>query len=149
MDNQKNRLEGKAFEEVFKNQSQSCGLLCIQNKLTAKHIPGGRMLVEKSNLDFTIANQRGKVAFVDTKSFVGSSFCCSEINPSQVERAVLYNDFSIPSGFVVLFRRDKMVCFYTGKQVQAGHNRSFHPHDGLYLGLLWKFDLSLILDKTT
>lgn len=143
-----NRLEGKSFEEIFKSQAQRCGLLVLPNRLTARYIQGGRVLMEKSNLDFMVSNQMGTVGFLDAKSFAGSKFSFSEIEPHQLDRAVLYNDYSIPSGFVVFFRAEKVVCFYSGRQIQQkGIGNSFSFHEGLYLGGFWNFDLGLVLSK--
>jgi penicillin-binding protein-related factor A (putative recombinase) len=142
----KNHEDGKTFEKILKNQGMRCGLLVLKNNLSAKYIQGGRVLLEKSNLDFMIANQRGVVGFFDAKSFDGDSFKFSEISPHQLERAKLYNDYEIPAGFVVFFRELKKVFFYSGKaMITKGPNNSFSPEDGVLLGNLWQFNLSLIL----
>lgn len=149
MDVEKNRLEGKSFEEVFIFQAQHRGLLVKKNNLMAKYIRGGRIQLEKSDLDFMLANQSGRVGFFDAKSFAGESFYFSNINPSQIERAKLYNEYQIPSGFVVFLRAIKKVYFYSGLQIHvAGPNNSFGVGDGLLLGTLWDFDLRLALGNT-
>lgn len=143
---EQNRLEGKSFEEIIKSQGHRCGLLVKPNKLTAKFIPGGRTLLEKSNLDFMLANQMGKVGFFDAKSFAGSSFGFSDINEHQLEKAVLYNEYRIPAGFLVFFRAEKAVSFFSGKHIQkSGPGTSMKFGEGIYLGQFWSFDLGLVL----
>lgn len=142
---EKNRLEGKSFEEVLQYQAKRCGLLVQKNHLSAKYIAGGKVKIEKSNLDFMLANQQGRVAFVDAKSFEGSSFNFSMISENQLKRAALYNEYSIPSGFVVFFRTDQVVCFFSGKYIQMiGARNSINVTQGTYLGKLWNFDLGLV-----
>lgn len=142
----KNKDFGNEFESILKAQAQRNGLLIEKNHLTAKFLPGGRVKLQKSKLDFMIADQKGRVGCIDAKSFAGNSFNFSDITKHQLEKACLYNDYSIPSGFVVFFRDHKIVVFYSGKVIlKSGPDTSLTAMDGLYLGKFWEFDLSLIL----
>lgn len=142
------RVEGKSFEEVLTYHGKRHGLLVIQNKLTAKYMGGGRIQVEKSNLDFMISDNLGNVGFVDAKSFKDDSFSYSEISPHQIERADLYNCYKIPAGFVVFFRSTKNVYFFSGMQIKlSGPKNSFRPGNGLLLGPWHDFDLKLVLEQ--
>lgn len=144
----KNRDEGRSFEQVFEFQAKRRGLLVIQNYLTARHVPERGLMAMKSNLDFMVSSQAGRVGYFDTKSFTGLSFAYSKLNQAQVERAKLYNDYSIPSGFVVLFSDTKNVIFYSGKRIlNVGCGSSFEEKDGINLGKLWSFDPRIALGQ--
>lgn len=141
-----NRLEGNAFEDIFKSQGHRCGLLVLQNHLTARYTRH-KVMLQKSNLDFMVSNQRGIVGFFDTKSFLKTRFSYSDIDPHQIERAVLYNDYKIPAGFVVYFRKMKKVFFYSGHVIRdLGTGKSFGAEEGAYLGDVWDFKLRRLLD---
>lgn len=142
-----NRLEGKFFEELFKKRAQMNGLLARKNHLTAI-VTGfnGRVNVVKSELDFTLINQDGRCGFFDCKSFGGDRFSHSFLNPKQIERAVLYNDWNVPSGFVFYFRKTNQIVFYSGKHIESvGPKNSFGPEDGQLLGRAELFDLKPLL----
>lgn len=144
-----NRNEGKAFENVFETQCRYNGILPIKNQLTAKFINGGRVVLEKSNLDYTLI-RKSVVAFADCKSFAEDSFTYSEIavRPQQLERAVLYNEHGVAAGFVVWHRKSHRVVYYHGGYIfHKGPGNSFLPTEGVLLGNLQKFNTQLIFDS--
>lgn len=141
-----NQQEGKLFEELFTKQAQRAGFLVQKNLLSAKFTWGGRTQLVKSQLDFTLADQTGKVGFFDTKSYGKDFFTFSDLDPKQVERALLYNEWSIPSGFVVWFRPSNRVVFFSGRLItQRGSRSRFQSLDGVSLGSFERFDLKLAL----
>lgn len=124
------------------------GLFPLQNYLTARYIFKNNYKVVKSNLDMTLISTEGQVGFFDCKSFEAEFFTYSDLNPDQVKRAVLYNNWKVPSGFVILFRPINRISFFTGQQiVQAGPGSRFLPLDGLELGRLESFDLRPLFKK--
>lgn len=142
-----NKQNGKIFEELFKACAKRQGLLCIQNHLTARMVYKGRLQVVPGELDFKICSQDGRVAYLDCKSFGKSYFTFSDLSrPHQVERAVLYNDFKVPAGFVVWFRPTNQVVFFSGKLIQnSGRGARFLPVNGQLLGRFEDFDLRQIV----
>lgn len=143
-----NKLQGDAFEEVFELQARLSGLYFEKNNLTARFIPGRRPIIIKSELDYKLINQLGCVGYFDCKSYANSFFDYSALNEKQVERAVHYNDWRVPSGFVVWFRSINIVVFFSGHAIMARGPRSrFVPAHGLTLGPFEKFDLKPLLSK--
>ena len=142
----KNRAEGNAFEKLFLLQSRRNGLLATKNNLTAKYLPTGRLLVEKSELDYRLVNQAGRVGYFDCKSFAESHFTYSTIDVEQIKRAATHNFWSVPAGFVIWFRAVDVVAFFSGRQIEKEGPRSrFEFNHGLKLGKFHEFDLRLLL----
>lgn len=141
-----NREQGKAFEELFIRQAQRNGLLVIKNWYTAKFTYTGRLQVVPGELDFKIANQKGRVGYFDCKTYGEDHFIYSDLDKDQVERAVTYNHYRIPSGFIVWFRKSNVVAFYSGHAVKRiGPGSRFLPSDGQRLGSYEEFDLKPLL----
>ena len=137
-----NKAEGRLFESLFARQAQIEGLLVIKNHLSCRMLYKGRVQVIPGQLDFTLANRDGRVAYVDCKSFEGFSFSHSKLTPHQVERAALYNDWNIPSGFIVHFRKTGQIVFFRGSVIhKTGPGNSFHSGHGTILGCWHRFDL--------
>lgn len=142
-----NQAVGAAFEEIFIKQARLNGLLPMKNHLTAKFVGAGRTQLLKSELDFTLISQDGRVAFIDCKSFQGDHFKYSQLDSKQIERAVMYNSWQVPSGFVTYFRATREVCYYSGQTIlDTGSRARFESVHSLSLGLLEKFDLRKILN---
>jgi hypothetical protein len=140
-----NRLEGKVFEDLFFKHAQMSGLLALKNHLQAKATWGGNFQVIKSDLDYRLITQDGRVGYFDCKSFKKDFFIYSELKEAQVTRAALYNEWNVPSGFVVFFREKRAVCFYTGLEIAAKGERSrFSFDEGQILGGWENFDLKLL-----
>lgn len=146
--NEKNRSNGKHWEDVLFKRAQMNGLLPKRNYLTARFIFKNKYKIMKSNLDLTIISPAGLVGFFDAKSFDKDYFTFSTINPDQVTTASEYNQWRVPSGFLVLFRTINKVVFFSGFEIKAGgpHFRFDHTM-GLYLGRLENFDLKLLFQK--
>lgn len=137
-----NREEGLAFEALFLRQARRLGLLAIPNHLTCQRGRGGRIIVLKSELDFKLLFPGGGVGYFDCKSFHGSAFRYSDLDEKQIQRARLYNEWGVPSGFVVLFRAAKRVELFTGEAIiWRGPGNSFHAGEGVDLGPWHDFDL--------
>ena len=147
--NIKNQAEGKGFEDIFERQGRSCGLLIIKQPLACRPIGGGKLIPMKSDLDFKVISRLGDVAYIDTKSFTGDYFTYSDLNPKQVERACLYNEWNVPSGFVVWLRGANQVVYYPGHWVRtAGPRSRFAATTGVLLGNIQKFNLELVVTFT-
>jgi hypothetical protein len=139
-----NRLNGAGWELILVKRARSKGLLALKNALSARPIGGNRFVPVKSRLDFDVIRRDGRVAYIDCKCFY-DRFNFSDINAKQLERALLYQNWSIPSGFVVLFRKTDEVVFYSATSLaKIGSGNSFGPDEGLSLGHLSSFDLGLI-----
>lgn len=142
----KNKSEGDIFEELFLKQAQRNGLLPIKNPLSARHTYSGRVQLLKSDLDYKLISQSGRVGFFDCKSFQGAHFDHSAIEPDQIKRAATYNYWNVPSGFVVWFRGINVISFFTGAQIATkGPRTSFRPPEGQILGKFDGFDLKRLL----
>lgn len=143
---EKGRTEGSAFQDLFEKQSKRNGLLAIRNHYTAKYQYSGTISVVKSELDYKLINQKGSVGYFDCKSFQQDHFTYSMIDEKQIERACLYNEWNVRSGFVVWLREINRVVFYSGHIIKGrGPGNRFESHDGLHLGKFESFDLRLLL----
>jgi len=141
-----NKENGSLFESMFKARAQINGMLCEKNHLTARYLPGGRVKVVKSELDYRVVTQDGKVGYFDCKTLSGHSFTYSMIDEAQLERSVTHNYWRVPSGFIVWFRSSNQIVFYKGADIKLkGAGCSFEATDGRLLGRIENFDLKLIM----
>lgn len=141
-----NRDQGALFEAMFKKRAQINGMFAEKNNLAARRLPGGRILVLKSDLDYKLINQAGRVGFFDCKSFIGNKFTYSQLDPDQLKKSETYNYYNVPSGFVVWFRlTNEIVYFNAFKITQRGQGASFTALDGITLGSIENFDLKPLL----
>ena len=124
------------------------GLLALPNHLTAKATYGGNFKVVKSDLDYRLITQNGDVGFFDCKNFAGDSFPYSQISENQIQRAILYNEWRVPSGFVVFFRKVMSVCFFSGIDLEGKERGRMSYLDGVLLGSWDSFDLKLLFTDT-
>lgn len=144
-----NRLHGRAFEEIFEKRAQSNGLLPTKIPSAARFLYKGRIQVIKSDLDYRLIRRSdGRVGYFDCKCYTGSHFVHSDLSSDQVERAVLYNECRVPSGFVVWFRATDQVAFYSGTRVQELGPRTRFTVDNarLRLGTIQDFDLRPLME---
>jgi penicillin-binding protein-related factor A (putative recombinase) len=136
---------GDFFEKAVEKWARYCGLLPKKHNLSAKYIGKGRVKVVKSQLDFHFCSQSGQVGFFDCKTYEGDSFAYSQIDPKQLEQAVLYNEWRVPAGFLIWFRKHNIVVFFSGQQINIkGPRSSFVPAEGLKLGSIERLDLKLL-----
>jgi hypothetical protein len=143
-----NKRAGTSFEDIFSRQAQLQGFLVMPNHTPCRFIPGGRAIPIKGELDFKLIDQSGRVGFFDCKSFQEDFFTYSDLDEKQIERAVLYNEWSVPSGFVVYFRKTNQVYFYNGHVIDLkGPRERFDKSDGISLGTIFKFRPSIIMDQ--
>lgn len=140
-----NKAEGRIFEDLFEGQGQRAGILVIKNHLTARFLPRGRVKVVKSELDWKIVSPEGRVAFIDTKSWGRERIGFNEFDEAQMKRAVLYNEWNVPAGFVCWWRTQNIITFLAGQDIAwRGPGNSFAPEDGVYLGRFENFALEPI-----
>ena len=137
------REEGKIFELVFERQARRLGLLPIKNHLTCKFVPNRRPLILKSELDYKLVEKKtGRIGYFDCKSYGKDFFTYSELDPEQVKRAALYEEWNVPSGFVVFFRPTSTVRFFTASYVlKKGPGNRFSVNEGVGLGRWDNFEL--------
>lgn len=144
-----NRTQGIDWEGEFTRRARLCGFLPEKNHLTAKYIPNRRPLISKSELDFKLIAKDGTVGFFDCKSFDGDRFTYSDLSEHQRKRARWYNEWCVPSGFVIWLRKPNVVAFYSGHAIALkGPRTSFTALDGLRLGPIQSFDLRPIMRRT-
>jgi penicillin-binding protein-related factor A (putative recombinase) len=144
-----NQRLGKAFEDVFFKQAQLSGFLPIKNHIACQHTFNGRMVPvkeRKGELDYRLISQSGKVGWFDCKTFEDDFFTFSQLMPEQVDMASLYNEYKIPAGFVVYFRKTNSVCYFPGSRIaKKGPGSRFDKTDAHFLGSLFKFSLKTLL----
>lgn len=143
-----NRDEGAYFEGVFEFHAKRCGMYPKKNYLTARHQGySGRVKVLKSNLDYTLITQEGRVGYFDCKSFQGENFTYSMIDIDQLKLADTYFYWNVPTGFIVWLRQINKVVFYTPRKIiMKGARNSFGVEDGLLLGSLESCDLRPVMN---
>lgn len=144
-----NAQNGKLFEERFLKQARLNGLLARKNPVSAKFNWNGRLqLVKGHHLDYTISNQKGKVGFFDCKSYGRNYFDFSAIDEDQLTLSAMWNDWKVPSGFVIWFRPADAIYFFKGTAiVSRGPGSRFLPSEGRYLGSISNFDLKPLLSR--
>lgn len=140
-----NKNQGAFFERVFEVQAKRALMLCQKQALAFRYLKGGKILPVRAELDFSLINQAGQVCYVDCKTFAGDKFTFGQLNETQLKRAVRYNAWGIPSGFVVHFLGTGDVYYYMGQEVaRLGPRTRFDARNGRKLGVLMRFDLNLI-----
>lgn len=106
------------------------------------------MRLISADLDFKLIQKGGRVAYVDCKCFKLEKFHYSNLNPRQIERALLYRNWGIPSGFLVWLMKKNEIVYYDGVVVfDKGPGSGFCSSDGLLLGSFEKFDLKRIFSE--
>ena len=111
------------------------GMLALKNELAFVYRAGGDMRPIRADLDFRLIKSDGKVAFVDTKSFAGEYFTYSQLDPRQLQRALVYATHRVPAGFVVWLNKADQVVFYSAHVVaEAGPGSRFTAAQGVLLG---------------
>lgn len=142
------REEGANFEDLFVRQARRNGLTPIKNYLSAKIGWNGRIILLPSDLDFKLVTPKGVIGYFDCKTFAEDYFTYADIDEDQLERAALYRDLKVPSGFVVFFRQSNEVVFFTARAITLkGPRNRFTSSDGRFLGTYEDFDLRPILKK--
>lgn len=143
-----NREYGKLFESVFERMARYSGLLPLKNPLAARFIGKDRLKLIKTDLDFRLITRQGRTGFFDCKTFIKPYFDYSRIDSSQLERAILYNFWMVPSGFVVWFRTINDIRFYSGAMLDAiGPGNRIKPEMGVPLGKLETLQLGRLFSE--
>lgn len=144
----KNRKRGADFEEIFKRIAGFQHVLVLHNWLTARYTfykGSTHLQVVKGELDFRMIKRNGDVAYIDCKCYQDVKFNYSMLDEHQINRAVLYNEWNVPSGFVVMFVPVNRLVFFTGQMIaKKGPGNSFGYQEGILLGTMTKCDMELI-----
>jgi hypothetical protein len=142
--NNQNRRNGSGWEGIIQRRAFMSGMLAKKVGLSA--ILNGKTAVPvRSFLDFQIISRDGRVAFLDAKCWEKAYFTYSDINVVQLDRALEYNKWNVPAGFLCLFRKSNEVAYFPGSWIASrGPRTRFNPGDGIELGQLMDFDLNLI-----
>jgi hypothetical protein len=139
------KAAGTTFEKVFERACQLSGLWAEPNHIKARRGWKGRLQELKSNLDFTVIDRSGRVAFIDAKTFQGDFFTYSDIPEHQRQLAARYNAHQVSAGFVVWFRRQNAVIFVSGALLEAlGPGSRLTPGHGVNLGSWGNFDIGKV-----
>lgn len=121
----------------------ACGCKALKNELSARILGNGKAKVIKSDLDFRLIRRDGRVSYIDNKSFTGAYFTYSQINAAQLKRALVYESYNVPSGFVVWLKAASKVVFYRATIIYAaGPKTRFTCADGIVLGEPFSFDVN-------
>lgn len=143
-----NRTNGAGWEEIFRRQADRNGLLAKKVGLSARFIGPKKVVAAKSFLDFQLITPGGKVAFLDTKTWLKNYFTFSDIDENQLKKAVEYNKWGVPAGFVCLFRESNRVAFFQGVAIaELGTGNRFSVESGVALGMIGEFDLRRIFEQ--
>lgn len=122
-------------------------MLVARQPLAFRYSRGGRAIALRAELDFALITPQGRVAYVDAKSCSGKSYPRSALTPHQVRRAYVYNQYNVPSGFIVEFRQHDAVVFFCGLRAHALRaGQSLQPADGLHLGHSLRFSLRPVFE---
>lgn len=141
----KNRIGGDGFEKSFVHRAHLTDHWPIKQPLAYRFLRGGKKQAMRAELDFSLINRDGKIAYVDCKVVSADYFLKTRMQPFQVHRAFQYNLRNVVSGFVVYFPACNAVSFYTGLQLHlVAPKTRFAPDDGIPLGDLVGFDPGLI-----
>lgn len=144
---ERNRLSGKYFEHLFAHRARMGRCLPIKNPLAYKPLGQGRAIAVFAELDFTLVSPEGRVAFVDTKQFQKQKVAYSQFTTHQIHKAVRYNHYNCPAGFVVHFVSINAVYFFSGLQIFAIKGGPSLPYEaGIYLGASGNFNVMPIFD---
>lgn len=142
-----NQAQGKFFEEAFRKECLSRGLWPIKNEISCRRV-GMRWQPLKSHLDFTVVTKTGDVGFFDCKAFNRIHFTYSDIDSTQLARAIQLNESKVPSGFVVWLEKLDWVVYYSGLDIQRhGRRLQFGRSQGTPLGRLSEFDTRLLFSR--
>lgn len=143
----RNKAEGAFFERILEHMAATQGVLAQKQPLAFRYLRGGKVLPIRTELDFSLINRQGRIAFVDTKLFAGDYFTFSQLDPTQLRRATRYNEWGIPSGFVVRHAGSNEVAYYSGEVVAShGPRTRFAPAMGVRLGTLLHFAVAPIFE---
>jgi len=141
----KNKNQGAFFEKIFEHMAATQNVLPQKQHLAFRYLRGGKMLPIKTELDFSIVSKTGQVAYIDLKTFAGAHFTFSQLDTTQLKRAVRYNEWGVCSGFVVHFVGTNEVAYFAGQDIAAAGPRSrFMPGTGVALGTLLHFKVAPI-----
>lgn len=140
-----NRIKGAQFESLLVCRAGASGMKALKNELSFRYLPGGRIKPIRADLDFRVLKGDGRVAWVDCKSFDAISFTYSQIDKHQLQRALAYQQYMVPAGFVVWLEPLRQVVFYSAQCLwRRGPGARFRAEDGMGLGDSYGFDLSSI-----
>jgi hypothetical protein len=164
--NRHSKVEGNAWEQVFKRAAILAGFATI-------HLPGGAnptgrrdakgrpiLFPVKMPFDFRLSKpltpivSEGMIyasAFsgsFDTKTIDGKTFPYSAITPHQLESLYSEECAGCCAGYIVYFRPENRVVFFSaGKLAAVRPRESLSPEDGLDLGSVYELKLLRLLES--
>lgn len=139
---------GNFWEKLFSDEARREGLLIEKNPLSCKILWKGKLELLPSRLDFNLADTDGEHGFFDCKCFAHDHFVYSQIDTSQLDQALLWNEWNVPAGFVVFFRQTQEVVYFSGYEIaRAGPGSRFSRDEGLVLGRWDRFNLRPVLAR--
>lgn len=144
-----NRDAGAQFESLLVCRAGACGMKALKNELSFRYLPGGKIRPMRSDLDFRVLRQDGRIAYLDCKNFDAISFTYSQIDKHQLQRALAYEHWHVSAGFVVWLKPLRQVVFYSGQTLwRRGPGKRFRAEDGVALGDSYTFDLTGVFAAT-
>lgn len=143
-----NRIKGAQFESLLICRAGASGMKALRNELSFRYQRGGKIRPIRADLDFRVLRKDGRIAYVDTKSFNALSFTYSQIDHHQLRRALCYQEYNVPAGFVVWLEPLRQVVFYSGRTLwNHGARTRFGPKHGILLGDSYTFSLAGVFPK--
>lgn len=143
---------GEAFEQYFE-------AVCRRSQVTCVRIPDGcrsykdrfgklNLRRVKTPFDYMITKD-GWTACIDCKTVDANTFSHSSIDPDQL-RSLVETGKSVPSGYLVWFRKSDKVTFFNHKKLyEINRGESLKPEDGHFLGDIRTFNPVEILNGWT
>lgn len=145
-----NKAKGAHFEAQFVARCGAYGLKALRNELSFRYSKGGKINPVRADLDYRVLRRDGRIAYVDMKVVATEHFTYAQFAKHQMQRALQYAMYNVPSGFVVLFEPTKSVAFFTGDVIyRRGPRTRFTAADGALLGAPYTFDPRLIFEAHT
>lgn len=149
----KSHDEGAAFEEFFALNCNRSGFNWLKLQ------PGARIYGKDQSgrpkwklvqcpFDYLVAgnlNGLAVAAYIDCKSINDDAFYSSMIDWDQINNLLTFESCGHPAGYVIYFRKIQKIVFVRSSKIQAiGNSRTIRPDDGVTLGDLYSFDLTLL-----
>ncbi len=142
------RAEGLGFQTMLENQFRISGFMVIQIPEGCKTIRSGyrglpKIVRVKTPFDFVLTKQNGILppitGFFDAKCCGADRFFFSWLPDHQVEILKELCRMGFKAGFIVYFKPQNKVCFFTADGLAK--KESYGPEDGLWLGPYYQLNL--------
>lgn len=142
---------GKHFEYLFEKSCSIQGVTCIalpdgcETKGFNPQTKRPNIIRVKMPFDYILRHQK-HLAFIDTKTVEGKTFCYSDLTLHQTS-ALNQLSISAVSGLVIWFRSLDSVQFYSVERMLRllpGDSVGPEKEPGIYLGTSYNFDVKQI-----